>query len=166
MAYVLYQQVTHLKVVNKLTIYHILPARTTIYLNEYYSFVKGECNLLVFGQKTLRFVTLQPTYESRQLLRYHCVYTLCGSGHAVCRIKHISSSFNLVDWILDVCWLDSVRDGVYRLAAVTAHNAVYIIESIHDGFEMQVVAEYHCEINCILYLPFTSIVYEYCLILL
>lgn len=79
----------------------------------------------------------------------------------MCRIKPISSPFDLVDWILDVCWLVSVRDDLYRVAAVTAHNVVYIIESIHDGFKMRVVAEYHCEINCILYPLFTSIVYDY-----
>ena len=70
------------------------------------------------------------------------------------RMDCSSAVVSLEDWVLDVCWLDrdASRDTL-KVAAVTAHNAVDIIECSGCGFgrEARVVAQFHCEVNCILY---------------
>ena len=61
---------------------------------------------------------------------------------------------SLEDWILDVCWLATDSDivcGTYKLAAVTAHNVVHVMKYSSFEREAQVVANYYCEVNCILY---------------
>ena len=76
----------------------------------------------------------------------------------VCRIEDGLSTLSLDDWILDVCWLEtssSKTSPSWTVAAVTAHNTVHIIKfsSSENGFtrDARVVADYRCEINCILY---------------
>ena len=61
---------------------------------------------------------------------------------------------SLEDWILDVCWLPTDSDtvcGAYKVAAVTAHNVVHVMECSGSGRAAEVVANYYCEVNCILY---------------
>ena len=88
----------------------------------------------------------------------HCTlffYTVAYGGY-ICRIECGPEPMGLDDWILDVCWLECDRssgNGLCSVAAVTAHNAVHIIRSSEGELSRhaRVVANYYCEVNCILY---------------
>lgn len=75
-------------------------------------------------------------------------YMMLCCFHDTYRIEHSQDIVCLNDWILDMCWLNGDRDSVCKVAAVTAHNVVHIIECSGDAVKM---TKYHCEVNCILY---------------
>ena len=61
----------------------------------------------------------------------------------------------LEDWILDVSWLNGDRDSTCKVAAVTAHNVVHVIECSDCSFGKE-RSKHHCEVSCILYpMPMT-----------
>lgn len=56
----------------------------------------------------------------------------------------------LEDWILDMSWLNGDGDSTCKVAAVTAHNVVHVIECSDCSFGKE-RSKHHCEVSCILY---------------
>lgn len=83
--------------------------------------------LVVFGQKAVTIVTIDPVYFN---------------------IKHITEVVELSDWILDVHWLRNTDQSVsHELAVITAHNNVLVW-----NWKKNECSEVACsEVNCILY---------------
>lgn len=76
--------------------------------------------------------------------------------HVVCflamqaphRLCFIAKPTELADWIIDAVWLVYKDPSCYRVAFVTAHNAV-LMYSVTGGSLS--TATYQSEVNCILY---------------
>ena len=92
--------------------------------------------LLVFGQKA--FCVSQLASEESCTSQLQTPHRLC------CVTKVIEVS----DWILDAVWLTYKDPSSFRIAFVTAHNAV-LVYSVTDGSVSTIT--YHNEVNCILY---------------
>ena len=64
------------------------------------------------------------------------------------RLSCITKLTELSDWILDALWLEFKDPSCYRVAFVTAHNALLVCSM--DGSSLS-TATYQNEVNCILY---------------
>lgn len=95
--------------------------------------------LLVFGQKSFAISQLTHGDECAALSPVaQTQYTLC----AIAKATEVS------DWILDAVWLVYRNQHCYRIAFMTAHNAVLVYSVTPDS---STVCTYHSEVNCILY---------------
>ena len=76
--------------------------------------------------------------------------------HVVCslaiqtphRLCFIAKPTELADWIIDAVWLEYKDPSCYKVAFVTAHNAVLVYSVTGDSI---FTATYQSEVNCILY---------------
>ena len=102
--------------------------------------------LLVFGQKA--FCISQIVHVSTEL-HDHDNSSMCPLAiQTPLKLCFIAKLTELSDWILDAVWLGYKDPSCYRVAFVTAHNAVLVYSMTGDSLS---TATYQNEVNCILY---------------
>lgn len=110
-------------------------AHTIMLLGVALSAVGDDGVILVFGQKAFCISQLTKGED-------------CTAKQILHKLHYLTTVTELSDWILDVLWLMYKDPSHYRIAFVTAHNAV-LVYSVTEGSVS--VFTHDSEINCILY---------------